>query len=129
MKLSIVNPKGIIFDDEVSYIVVDGNNGQLAILENHIPIVVPIKNGFVKRVIDNNEFYYVIQGGLLEFNDNVVSIISQEVGQGETLELAKQDLDNIRSSQKRRNYKNTIDFAEMEKELALNLKVIKASQL
>lgn len=30
MKLSIVTPKGISFDGEVDYIVIDGDNGQLA---------------------------------------------------------------------------------------------------
>ena len=43
MKLSIVTPKGISFDGEVDYIVIDGDNGQLAILQNHIPIVVSIR--------------------------------------------------------------------------------------
>ena len=38
MKLSIVTPKGISFDGEVDYIVIDGDNGQLAILQNHIPV-------------------------------------------------------------------------------------------
>ncbi|MFR7880291.1 MAG: FoF1 ATP synthase subunit delta/epsilon [Christensenellales bacterium] len=53
MKLSIVTPKGISFDGEVDYIVIDGDNGQLAILQNHIPIVVSIRYGFIKRV--NND--------------------------------------------------------------------------
>lgn len=129
MKLSIVNPKGIVFEGETTYVVVDGNNGQLAILENHIPIVVPIKNGFVKRVLDKEEFYYVIVGGLLEQSNNIISIIAQEIGQGETLEIAKKDLENIQNERKQKNYKNTMDFTEMEKELAKNIKEIKASQL
>lgn len=49
MKLSIVTPKGISFDGEVDYIVIDGDNGQLAILQNHIPIVVSIRYGFIKE--------------------------------------------------------------------------------
>ena len=129
MKLSIVNPKGIVFEGDTSYVVVDGNNGQLAILENHIPIVVPIKNGFVKRVSDKEEFYYVIVGGLLEQSNNIVSVIAQEVGKGETLELAREDLKKSHELQKEKNYKDTMDFTEMEKELAKNLKEAKASQI
>ena len=129
MKLSIVNPKGIVFEGDTSYVVVDGNNGQLAILENHIPIVVPIKNRFVKRVSDKEEFYYVIVGGLLEQSNNIVSVIAQEVGKGETLELAREDLKKSHEQQKEKNYKDTMDFTEMEKELAKNLKEAKASQI
>ena len=69
MKLSIVTPKGLSFEGEVDHIVVDGDNGQLAILKNHIPIVVSIRDGFVKHVIDNEEVFHVIYGGLLEFNE------------------------------------------------------------
>ena len=58
MKLSIVTPKGISFDGEVDYIVIDGDNGQLAILQNHIPIVVSIRYGFIKRVNNDSENYH-----------------------------------------------------------------------
>ena len=53
MNLSIVTPKGLVFDNQVDFIVVQGDEGQLAILENHVSIVVPIRNGFVKRVNGN----------------------------------------------------------------------------
>ena len=89
MKLSIVNPRGVVFEGDAEYIVVEGNNGQLAILENHIPIVVPIKEGFVKRVFENKEYYYTLVSGLLEQSNNIVSVIAQEIGKGETLEDAK----------------------------------------
>ena len=64
MKLSIVTPKGISFDGEVDYIVIDGDNGQLAILQNHIPIVVSIRDGFIKRVNNDSENYHIISLGL-----------------------------------------------------------------
>lgn len=129
MKLSIVTPKGLSFEGEVDHIVVDGDNGQLAILKNHIPIVVSIRDGFVKHVIDNEELFYVIYGGLLEFNDNVATVIAQETVAGKTLEDAKKSLEEIRKNQKEANRKFSMDFSEMERDLALNLKKIQASKL
>lgn len=129
MKLSIVTPKGLSFEGEVDHIVVDGDNGQLAILKNHIPIVVSIRDGFVKHVIDNEEVFRVIYGGLLEFNDNVATVIAQETVAGKTLEDAKKSLEEIRKNQKEANRKFSMDFSEMERDLALNLKKIQASKL
>ena len=126
MKLSIVTPKGLSFEGEVDHIVVDG---QLAILKNHIPIVVSIRDGFVKHVIDNEELFHVIYGGLLEFNDNVATVIAQETVAGKTLEDAKKSLEEIRKNQKEANRKFSMDFSEMERDLALNLKKIQASKL
>lgn len=129
MKLSIVTPKGISFDGEVDYIVIDGDNGQLAILQNHIPIVVSIRYGFIKRVNNDSENYHIISGGLLEFSNNVATVIAQETVAGKTFEEARKALEEIRKIQKESNRKHAIDFSKMERDLALNLKEIQASKL
>lgn len=129
MKLSIVTPQGLSYDGEVDYIVVDGDNGQLAILNNHIPIVVSIRDGFVKCVVGSEEIYHIIYGGLLEFNDNVATLIAQETVDGKTLEEAKKSLEEIRKAKKEANRKFSMDFSKMERDLALNLKEIQASKL
>lgn len=129
MKLSIVNPRGVVYEGETEYIVVDGNNGQLAILENHIPIVVPIKEGFIKRVNGSEEYHYTIVSGLLEQSDNVITVIAQEIGEGNTLEDAKNALQKIRDIQKEKNYQTTMDYAKIERDLAKNIQEIKASKL
>lgn len=129
MKLSIVTPKGLAFEGEVDYISVSGDSGELSILKDHIPIVVPIRFGFVKRVTGDDEVYHVISGGLLEYSNNVGTIIAQETTTGKTIEEAKQSLDQIRIKQKEQNRKLAMDFSEMERELALNLKDIQASKL
>lgn len=129
MKLSIVTPKGMVFEGEVDFITVDGDQGQLGILTNHVPIVVPIRNGFVKRVTGNNEIYHVISGGLLEFSNNIATVIAQETVEGKTYEEALKSLEELRKTLKEQNRKQVIDFTEMERELALNLKEIQASKL
>lgn len=129
MKLSIVTPKGISFDGEVDHIIIDGDNGQLAILQNHIPIVVSIKSGFIKRVSNDSEYYHIISGGLLEFSNNVAIVIAQETVVGKTFEEAKKTLEEMRKIQKESNRKQAIDFSKMERDLALNLKEIQASKL
>lgn len=129
MKLSIVTPKGMVYEGEVDYITVNGDQGQLGILNNHVPIVVPIRNGFVKRVIGNNETYHVISGGLLEYSNNIATVIAQETVEGKSYDEAKKSLDELRKLQKEQNRKQVIDFTEMERELALNLREIQASKI
>lgn len=129
MTLTIVSPKGTFVSKEVGYVVVEGNQGQLAIMKNHLPIVVPINQGFVKEVVDGRELFYTVSGAILEYKDNVINVITQEIAVGETLDLAKKSLEKIRSEQKQENRRKMMDFTEMERELALNLKEIKASKL
>lgn len=131
IKLTIASPKGIVFDDNVKYLVVEGNNGQLGIMENHIPIVVPINNGFVKGVMNENDnmTFYALSGAMLEFSNNTATIIAQEVANGSSIENAKAALKAKRQKEKSENHRKLMDFTEMEKELALNIKEIKASKL
>lgn len=129
MKLTIVTPSGQAFSGEVDYISLNGDNGELAILKDHIAIVVPIRFGYLKKVINNEETYHLISGGLLEYSNNVATVIAQETASGKTYEEAKKALDDKRSLQKEKNRRLAMDFSEMERELALNLKQIQASKL
>lgn len=128
IQLVIVTPAGIYFEGQVEYIVADGGDGQIGILKDHIPIVIPIKNGFVKAVTEEHIFY-AISGGILEQSHNIITVIAQEVAKGSTLKFAQSALERQRSVQKEENRRLLQNFAELEKELALNLKEIKASQL
>lgn len=129
MKLSIVTPKGKGFEKEVEYIVVNGDNGELAILKNHVPIVVSIRDGYIKHVCEKEEVYHVVCGGLLEFSNDEVTVIAQETTDGKTLDEANAKLDEIRKNQKEANRQFAMDFSKMERDLALNLKEIQASKL
>lgn len=129
MKLSIVTPKGLSFEKEVQYVVVNGDNGELAILENHVPIVVSIRDGFVKHVIDKEEVYHLVCGGLLEFSNGVITVIAQETTDGVTIDEAREKLEHLRKTQKEANRQFAMDFSKMERDLALNLKEIQASKL
>lgn len=129
MRLIIVTPNGLLYDGETEYIVVDGNDGQLGILFDHVPVVVPVREGFVKRVQNNQEYFYYVSGGILEFSNDVASVIAQEAAAGETLAIAKKCFEDIRHQQKEENRRKLMDFTQMEKELAQNLKEIRASKL
>ncbi len=129
LKLTIVTPKGTQFSGDVDYVVVDGNAGQMGILENHVPTIVPVKEGFLKRVIRGEEFYFYLSGAILELNHNVITVIAQEASSGATLELAKKEFEKIRLHQKQENSRKLIDFTKMEKDLAKSIKEMKAGSL
>ena len=89
LKITVVTPNGTLYDGEVDYVVIDGNAGQMGILENHVPVVVPVKEGFLKLVKGETELFYYLSGAILEDKQNVVTVIAQEASCGNTLEEAK----------------------------------------
>ena len=130
MKLTLVTPRKVIFDGTVEYLVVHGDNGELAILDNHVPTVVSIKEGFVKRVFQTKEeTYSYIIGGLLEFSIQVITLICQNAVDGKTLDDAKKKYDLYKKTLDENNKIQALNFAEIERKLALSIKEIKAGNL
>jgi F-type H+-transporting ATPase subunit epsilon len=129
IKITIVTPKGTIFDNMVNYIVVDGNAGQMGILENHEPVIVPVKEGFIKAVINEVEFYYYLSGAILEQNKNIVTVIAQEAVNGSSIENAKANFEKERLNRKKDNQQKLIDFTKLEKDLAKSIKEMNAGSL
>jgi F-type H+-transporting ATPase subunit epsilon len=117
MKVTVVSPSGVIFDGEARYILVSGNDGQLGILRNHVPVVVPITKGFVKVEQDETETLIVIANGVLEQSDNIVTVIAQEASIGSNFEDAHEKLLQMRKTRKEENKKRMMDFVQMELEL------------
>lgn len=122
LKISVVSPSGIIFEGDARYVVVSGNNGQLGILKNHVPVVVPITRGFVKVEQEGTTTYVVIANGVLEQSDNVITVIAQEATLGTDYEDASNKLIEIRKTRKAENQKRMMDFVQMELELKKNIK-------
>lgn len=129
LKITVVTPNGTLYDGEVDYVVIDGNAGQMGILENHVPVVVPVKEGFLKLVKGETELFYYLSGAILEDKQNVVTVIAQEASSGNTLEEAKKAFNNMRQKVKNDNRQRLIDFTKMEKELAKSIKDSKAGSL
>lgn len=122
LKISVVSPSGIIFEGDARYVVVSGNNGQLGILKNHVPVVVPITRGFVKVEQEETTTYVVIANGVLEQSDNVITVIAQEASLGADYEAASNKLIEMRKTRKAENQKRMMDFVQMELELKKNIK-------
>lgn len=74
LKLKIVSPEKVVFDDAVENVIVPGTLGQFEILENHAPIISTLEKGNVtyKTKIDN--FSLKITGGFVTVQKNQVNI-------------------------------------------------------
>ncbi|MDE5855620.1 MAG: F0F1 ATP synthase subunit epsilon [Anaeroplasmataceae bacterium] len=129
MKLIVSTHQGVLYNEEVDYVVVHNADGEFAILKEHIPVIAVMDEGYVKMVKATEEFYIVITNGILEFHDNVASVLAQEAHLGKDKEEAKQQLENFRKQRLDENRKEQVDFTQKEKELREHLRNSKAGQL
>ncbi len=129
MRFSLVTEAGLNYQDDIDYIVVKNQDGELAILKDHIPIIVPIHQGHLKCVKGNQNIYAIIEQGVLEFKDNVVSVLSLEAEIGDELVGTKEAFLKMKKDKLELTKRENIDFSKQERELKENIQKSKAGQL
>ncbi len=73
--LKIVSPTEIIFEGDVDFVVVPGNEGQLGILPHHAPLLSILKRGQIRLKQKAGAKTFDIPGGFLEVLKNKVTVL------------------------------------------------------
>ena len=83
MKCDLISPENSYLIDDTQYIQVPGSKGSFGILQKHAPIVSSLEPGIV-RVIRNDGaelLFNIPDGGFVEVNEDVVTIIAESLTQ------------------------------------------------
>lgn len=131
MKALISTHQGVLYDEEIDYIVVHNQDGEFAMLKDHVPVVCVINEGYVRFVLVQNLMvvYIYISQGILDFHDNFVRVLAQEAQAGYSLEEAYKGLHYARDERRKSNRRENVDFTTKEKEIRDNIKISKAGNL
>lgn len=129
IKLIVSTHQGKLFDEICNYVLIKSKNGDFGVLPNHVPVITTIEDGFVKFVLDGKELYLCVYNSIIEFNNNVMSILAQEAYIGDTMESAIAHLEEVRKERLERNRQTDTDLATLEHELVDNIKKVKAGNL
>jgi F-type H+-transporting ATPase subunit epsilon len=71
MKLEIVTPLGVIFDDEVKQVTLPGSEGEFGVLPDHAALVSLLDTGvIVIETKDNKEISVAINSGYVKVEEN-----------------------------------------------------------
>ncbi len=79
MKLKIVNLEGLYLEDEVDAIVVKTTNGELTILNKHLPLIANCTIDILKVIKNQSETLYALAGGVLFVDENETKIITMAI--------------------------------------------------
>jgi len=129
MRFKVLTQQGKTYSDEIEYTVVRNETGELAILNDHIPIIIHIETGFLKFVSKDAESFLVVEQGVVEFKDNALTVLALEAQMGATLEKAQAAFDKMKKEKLELTKKENIDFSKQERELKENITKSKAGQL
>lgn len=74
LKLKIVSPEKVEFDDYVDSVKVPGVMGSFEILDNHAPIISVLQEGVIEYTTKNDKRQLNVSGGFVEVQKNEVSL-------------------------------------------------------
>jgi F-type H+-transporting ATPase subunit epsilon len=129
MELTILTHQGLVSKEVVEFIQIVSDEHNFGILQNHIPLVTVINEGYVKFIVDKNDYYVSVCGAVFEFSNNSATVLAQEAQVGRDLEEAKQKMNEFRNKRLELNRQETADFAKKEKELYDHMRNAGASNL
>lgn len=75
MTLNIISPSCILYSGEVDSVTLPGEVGSFTVLRNHASLISVLVKGSIKyRRHEGNEEQVEIKGGLVDVNNNVISV-------------------------------------------------------
>ncbi|CAA6822694.1 MAG: ATP synthase epsilon chain (EC [uncultured Sulfurovum sp.] len=107
MKLEIVTPEGVIFDDEVKQVTVPGGEGEFGVLSGHAAIVSLLNAGVVTiERKDGREVQVAINGGYIKVEeektlcmvDGAVALSGDDTNLAKNIAKAKDLLEKAQAS-------------------------------
>ena len=116
--LEIVNPEESFLKKKVSEVVVPGIEGEMGILFNHIPIISFLKPGLLKVYSDEGEQNFYIEEGIIEFKENTLSILTNEI-----IDIKQKEKINIDEKVKKSQEELLKDNISDEARFILNQKI------
>lgn len=89
-KLSIVSPERVLYEREVTSLVVPGSEGYLGILSHHAPLISALKPGKITITEgDEKQRIAAVSGGFVEVSDNIATILADSVEFVEEIDLER----------------------------------------
>ncbi len=129
IKIKINTPDGEVFDGEYEYAVIRNQEGEFAILKDHIPIVSTVDFGYLKFSKNTENYYALVLGGIVEFSENNLRVLAQEAELAESKEQADKYYEEKLEQRREENRKRKVDYTQAEIELKKGIKAIGASKI
>jgi F-type H+-transporting ATPase subunit epsilon len=118
--VDVVSAEESIYSGEAEFVVLPGVEGELGIFPKHTPLITQIKPGVVRIKVpgQTEEQIVYVQGGFLEVQPDVVTVLSDTAIRAHDLDEAKALEAKRLAEEAMQNRSSTADVAMAEAELA-----------
>lgn len=94
IRLQLVTVTGTKFDDDVYEVILPTLEGEIGVLQDHMPLIAAATNGVISirrnaKDADRDMEFFATNGGVVEVEDNVLRVIVDEADHADTINEAE----------------------------------------
>ena len=118
--VDVVSAETLLFSGAAEFVIIPGERGELGVYPKHAPLVTKLKPGSVrvKLVGQVDEELIYVNGGLVEIQPDVVTIMSDSGIRGKDLDEAKVEAAKRAAEEAMKNKTGAMEIAQAQIELA-----------
>jgi len=102
---SILTPERLVYEGDIDSAVVHADDGEMGFLYGHAPLVSKLGVGEIRITMANAKRYFVVEGGLVEINDNKLIILAENA-------IPKEELNTVELESKLSELESSIASAK-----------------
>lgn len=111
----LVSLTGIKFDDDVYEVVIPTIDGEIGVLDHHMPLISVVSNGVIavrrsSHDRDSQREYFATNGGVIEVSDNILRILADEADHSSDINEAEAQAAFDRATQMKVEAKDQISL-------------------
>ncbi len=113
-QLRIVSPEGQVLKEDVEFLVLPGEAGELGILPNHAPLIAGLDVGILRYTLSGAIKRVALSGGFVEVADNLATVLADTAEKAELIDLERANAAKGRAEKRLAARTNEIDERRAE---------------
>ena len=112
--LRIVSPTGDLLNEDVEFVVLPSDLGELGILPNHAPLIAGLDIGVIRYTKESKINRVANAGGFVEVNNNTVTVLSDTAELSEDIDVERARRAKERAMKRLAERKDSKDTTEID---------------
>lgn len=115
MRFQLVALSGTKFDDDVYEVILPTLDGEIGVLQGHMPLVSVATNGAIvvrrnQRDSDRDREYFAVSGGVIDVSDNTLRVLVDEADHADSINEAEAEAAYDRAQQMKAEAKDQVSL-------------------
>lgn len=128
MRLKIVTPAKVVFDEEVEAIYAKAVDGEFGVLPRHIPMVTPLEIGVLHYHKNGQKVPVAVMGGLFSTDGEAASILSDAAELTDEIDVTRAQQAKERAEARLREATADLDVKRADLALARSMVRLKVTK-